>query len=62
MTGKSATACGYPASLAVAMLSAIKRQMISDGAIRVGELHFLMEQSFSASSCSFALRVRLRST
>ena len=30
----------YPASLVVAMLSAIKRQMISDGAIRVGELHF----------------------
>ena len=40
MTGKSETACGYPASLAVAMLSAIKRQMISDGAIRVGEFHF----------------------
>ena len=40
MTGKSGTACGYPASLVVAMLSAVKRQMISDGAIRVGELHF----------------------
>ena len=40
MTGKSETACEYPASLVVAMLSAIKRQMISDGAIRVGELHF----------------------
>ena len=40
MTGKAETACGYPASLVVAMLSAIKRQMISDGAIRVGELHF----------------------
>ena len=39
MTGKSETARKYPASLAVAMLSAIKRQMISDGAIRVGELH-----------------------
>ena len=40
MTGKSETACEYPASLVVAMLSAIKRQMISDGAIRIGELHF----------------------
>ena len=40
MTGKSETACEYPASHVVAMLSAIKRQMISDGAIRVGELHF----------------------
>ena len=40
MTGKSETACVYPASLVVAMLGAIKRQMISDGAIRVGELHF----------------------
>ena len=40
MTGKSGTACEYPASLVVAMLSAVKRQMISDGAIRVGELHF----------------------
>ena len=40
MTGKSETACEYPASLVVAMLSAFKRQMISDGAIRVGELHF----------------------
>ena len=40
MTGKSETACEYPASRVVAMLSAIKRQMISDGAIRVGELHF----------------------
>ena len=40
MTGKSETASEYPASLVVAMLSAIKRQMISDGAIRVGELHF----------------------
>ena len=39
MTGKSEPACGYPASRVVAMLSAIKRQMISDGAIRVGELH-----------------------
>ena len=39
MTGKSETACEYPASLVVAMLSAIKRQMISDGAIRVGEQH-----------------------
>ena len=40
MTGKSETACEYLASLVVAMLSAIKRQMISDGAIRVGEMHF----------------------
>ena len=40
MTGKSETACEYLASLVVAMLSAIRRQMISDGAIRVGELHF----------------------
>ena len=40
MTGKSETASEYPAPLVVAMLSAIKRQMISDGAIRVGELHF----------------------
>ena len=40
MTGKSETASEYPASLVVAMLSAIKRQMVSDGAIRVGELHF----------------------
>ena len=40
MTGKSETACEYPASLVVAMLSAIKRQTISDDAIRVGERHF----------------------
>ena len=39
MTGKSETVSEYPASLVVAMLSAIK-QMISDDAIRVGELHF----------------------
>ena len=39
MTGKSETS-EYPASLVVAMSSAIKRQMISDGAIRVGKLHF----------------------
>ena len=38
MTGK--TAFEYLASFVVAMLSAIKRQMISDGANRVGELHF----------------------
>ena len=30
----------YPASFVVAITSAIKRQMISDGAIRVGELPF----------------------
>ena len=40
MTGMSETACEYPASRVVAMLSAIKCPMISDGAIRVGELHF----------------------
>ena len=40
MTGKSETTCEYPASLVVAMLSAFKRQMISDGTIRVWELHF----------------------
>ena len=40
MTGKSETACEYPASLVVPMFSAIKRQIISDGAIRVGELYF----------------------
>ena len=38
MTGKSETARECPASLVVAMSSAIKRQMFSDGAIRVGEL------------------------
>ena len=40
MTGKSETVSGYPASLVVAMLKAIKRQMISDGVIRVEEMHF----------------------
>ena len=40
ITAKSETACEYSASLVVAMLSAVKRQMISDYAIRVGELHF----------------------
>ena len=40
MTGKSETVSEYPASLVVAMLSAIKRQTISDGAIRIGEMHF----------------------
>ena len=40
MTGNSDTVSEYPASLVVAMLSAIKRQMISDGAIRLGEMHF----------------------
>ena len=44
VTGKSETECEYPASLVVAMLSAINRQMISDGAIRVGELHFSRRQ------------------
>ena len=40
MTGKSETVSEYPVSLVVAMLSAIKRQMISDGAIRIGGMHF----------------------
>ena len=30
----------YPASLVVAMLKAIIHQMISDGAIRIGDMHF----------------------
>ena len=38
--GKSEIVSEYPASLMVAMLSAIKRQMISDGPIRIGEMHF----------------------
>ena len=40
MTGKSETVSEYAASLVVAMLKAIKRQMISDGAIRVEDMHF----------------------
>ena len=40
MTGKSETVSEYPASLVVAMLSAIKHQMTSDGAIRIGEMNF----------------------
>ena len=40
MTGKSETVSEYPASLAVTMLNAIKRQMISDDAISIGEMHF----------------------
>ena len=40
MTGQSETVSEYPASLVAAMLKAIKRQMISDGAIRIGEMHF----------------------
>ena len=40
MTGKSERVPEYPASLVVAMLRAIKRQTISDGAIRIGEMHF----------------------
>ena len=35
MTGKSETVSEYPASLVVAMLKAIKRQMISDGVIKI---------------------------
>ena len=34
MTGKSEKVSEYLASIVVAMLSAMKRQMISDGAIR----------------------------
>ena len=40
MTGKPETVSEYPASLVVAMLSAIKRQMISDGAIKIGGMPF----------------------
>ena len=40
MTGKAETVSEYPASLVVAMLKAFKRQMISDGVIRVEEMHF----------------------
>ena len=40
MTGKSETVSEYPASLVVAMLKAIKRQMISDGVIRIEEMNF----------------------
>ena len=40
MTGKSETVSEYPASLVAAMLSAIKRQMISDGAIEIGGMNF----------------------
>ena len=40
MTGKPETAYEYPASLVVAMLRSFKRQPISDGAIRIGEMYF----------------------
>ena len=40
VTGNSETVSEYPASFVVAMSRAIKRQMISDGAIRVEEMHF----------------------
>ena len=40
ITGKSETVSEYPTSLVVAMLKAINRQMISDGVIRVEEMHF----------------------
>ena len=40
MTGRSETVSEYPASLVVAMLKAIKSQMISDGVIRIEEMHF----------------------
>ena len=39
MKGKSETVSEYPASLVVAMLKFIKRQMISDAVIRI-EMHF----------------------
>ena len=39
-TGRSETVPAFLASIVVAMLRAIKRQMISDGAIRIGEMHF----------------------
>ena len=39
MTGKSETVSEYSASLVVALLKAIRRQMISDGAMRIGETH-----------------------
>ena len=40
MTGKSETVSEYLASLVLAMLKAIKRQMISDGVIRIEEMLF----------------------
>ena len=40
MTEKPETVSEYPASLVVAMLKAIKRQMISDGVIGIEEMHF----------------------
>ena len=40
MTGKPETVSEYPASLVVAMSKAIKRQMISDGVIRIEEMYF----------------------
>ena len=40
MTKNSETVSEYPASLVVAMLKAIKRQMISDDVIRIEEIHF----------------------
>ena len=40
MTGKSETVSECPASIVVAVLKAIKRQMISDGAIRIEEMYF----------------------
>ena len=40
MTGKPETVSDFSASLVVAMLRSIKRQMISDGAIRIGENAF----------------------
>ena len=45
MTGKPETVSEYPATLVVAMLKAIKRQMISDGAIRIGETQSVLDES-----------------
>ena len=40
MTGKSETVSEHPSSLVLAMFSAIKSQMSSDLAIRIGKMHF----------------------
>ena len=40
LTGKSKTVSEYPASLVIAMLRVIQRQMISDGVFRIEEMHF----------------------
>ena len=58
MTGKSETACEYLAVLVVALWSVLKRQMMSDGAIRGGELHFSGPVP-DESGCSIELRGQL---